>query len=109
MEVLGSETETQYKLKQVQNEIDNHVTNIKLAIDQDPHLSGDISTAELQNRISDLKQKNEEYNQLKGFVQNKKSYLTQLDSVKEDIGVSLNQIDITKNKIEASIYDKGKI
>ena len=108
LEVLGSETEAQYKLKQVKNEIDNHVTNIKLAIDQDPHLSGDISTVELQNRISDLKQKNEEYNQLKGFVQNKKSYLTQLDSVKEDIGVSLNQIDITENKIKASIYDKEK-
>ena len=108
LDVLGDETETQYKLKQVQNEIDNHVTNIKLAIDQDPHLSGDISISELQDRISDLKQKNEEFNQLKGFVQNKNSYLTQLDSVKEDMGMSVNQIDIIKNKIKASIYDKEK-
>lgn len=108
LEVLGDETEIQYKLKQVQNEIDNHVTNIKLAIAQDPHLSGDISISELQDRISDLKQKNEEYNQLKGFVQNKNSYLTQLDSVKEDMGMSVNQIDIIKNKINASIYDKEK-
>ncbi len=108
LEVLGSETEAQYKLKQIKNEIDNHVTNIKLAIDQDPHLSGDISASELKNRIDDLKQKNEEYNQLKGFIQNKQSLMTQLDSVKEDIGVSLNQIDITKNKIEASKYDKDK-
>lgn len=108
LEVLGSETEAQYKLKQVKNEIDNHVTNIKLAIDQDPHLSGDISASELKVRIDDLKQKNEEYNQLKGFTQNKQSFMTQLDSIKEDIGVSLNQIDITKNKIEASKYDKDK-
>ena len=108
IDVLGSETESQYKLKQVKNEIDNHVTNIKLAIDQDPHLSGDISAVELQNRISDLKQKNEEFNQLKGFVQNKNSYMTQLDSVKEDIGMSINQIDIIKNKIEASAYDNEK-
>ena len=108
LDVLGDETEIQYKLKQVQNEIDNHVTNIKLAIDQDPHLSGDISISELQDRISDLKQKNEEYNQLKGFVQNKNSYMTQLDSVKEDMGMSVNQIDITKNKIAASVYDKEK-
>ena len=108
LEVLGSETEAQYKLKQVKNEIDNHVTNIKLAIDQDPHLSGDISASELQNRISDLKQKNEEFNQLKGFVQNKNNYMTQLDSVKEDIGMSINQIDILKNKLEASAYDENK-
>ena len=108
LEVLGSEAETQQKLKQVENEIDNHVTNIKLAIDQDPHLSSDISPEELRDRIDDLKQKNEEYNQLKGFVQNKQNYMTQLDSIKEDIGVSINQIDITKNKIEASKYDKEK-
>lgn len=108
LEVLGSETEAQYNLKQVKNEIDNHVTNIKLAIDQDPHLSSDISTAELKNRIDDLKQKNEEYNQLKGFVQNKKSLMTQLDSVKEDMGMSMNQIDIIKNKINASAYDNEK-
>ena len=41
--------------------------------------------------------KNEEYNQLKGFVQNKSSLMTQLNSIKEDIGMSTNQIDITKN------------
>ncbi|WP_406535062.1 AAA family ATPase [Methanobrevibacter sp.] len=108
LDVLGSETEAQYKLKQIKNEIDVQVANIKLAIEQDPHLSSDINNVELQNRISDLKQKNEEYNQLKGFVQNKNSYLSQLDSIKEDIGMSINQIDITKNKIEASIYDKEK-
>ncbi len=108
LEVLGSETEAQYKLNQVDNEIDNHVTNIKLAINQDPHLSGDISTVELKDRIDDLKKKNEEFNQLKGFVQNKKSLITQLDSIKEDIGVSRNQIDIIQNKIDASLYDKDK-
>ena len=105
LEVLGSQTEAQYKLKQVKNEIDNHVKNIKLAIEQDPHLSGDISANELKDRIDDLKQKNEEFNQLKGFVKNKKALLAQLDTIKEDIGVSMNQLDITKNKMEASIYD----
>ena len=108
LDVLGSETESQYKLNQIKNEIDNHVTNIKLAINQDPHLSGDISPSELQDRIADLKQKNEEFNQLKGFVQNKKSLLSQHDSIKEDIGVSKNQIDIIQNKIAASLYDKEK-
>ncbi len=108
LEVLGSTTEWQSKLNKVSHEIDNHVTNIKLAIDQDPHLSGDISAEELRNRIDDLKQKNEDFNQLKGFVKNKQSYLTQLDSVKEDIGMSINQIDIIKNKIDASVYDEEK-
>ena len=108
LEVLGDETEIQFKLKQVRNEMDNHVKNIKLAIEQDPHLSGDISTLELQNRITDLKQKNEEYNQLKGFVQNKNALMTQLDTIKEEIGSSLNQIDITQNKLDATVYDKDK-
>jgi exonuclease SbcC len=108
LEVLGDQTEIQYRLKQVENEIDNHVRNIKMAIDQDPHLTGDISASELQNRITDLKQKNEEYNQLKGFVQNKNALMTQLDTIKEDIGSSINQIDITQNKIEATFYDKDK-
>ena len=108
LDVLGSETEAQYKLKQVKNEIDNHVRNIKLAIEQDPHLSGDISASELQDRIDDLKQKNEKFNQLKGFVQNKNSLMAQLDTIKENIGVSINQSDIFKNKLQASIYDKEK-
>ena len=108
LDVLGSETEAQYKLKQIKNEIDNHVTNIKLAIEQDPHLSGDISASELKNRIDDLKKKNEEYNQLKGFIQNKNSYMTQLDSIKEDIGMSINQKDIIQNKINASQYDEER-
>ena len=108
LDVLGSETEAQYKLKQIKNEIDIHVKNIKLAIEQDPHLSGDISPAELKNRIDDLKKKNDESNQLKGFVQNKHSYMTQLDSIKEDIGVSINQKDIIENKIKASLYDEEK-
>ncbi|WP_405276446.1 AAA family ATPase, partial [Methanobrevibacter sp.] len=97
LEVLGDETEVQFKLKQVRNDIDVHVKNIKLAIEQDPHLSGDISETELQNRINDLKQKNEEYNQLKGFIQNKNALMTQLNTIKEEIGTSINQIDITTN------------
>ncbi|AMD17546.1 recombinase RecF [Methanobrevibacter sp. YE315] len=108
LEVLGSVTELQYQLNQINNEIDNHVSSIKWVIEQDPHLSGDISEEELQDRINDLKQKNEEFNQLKGFVKNKQSYLTQLDSIKEDIGMSINQIDIIKNKINASVYDEEK-
>ena len=108
LEVLGDQTEVQFKLKQVENEIDNHVKNIKLAIEQDPHLSGDISASELQNRITDLKQKNEQYNQLKGFIQNKNALMTQLDTIKEEIGGSINQIDITQNKIDATVYDQDK-
>ena len=108
LDALGSEQEAQYKLNQVKNEIDNHVKNIKLAIDQDPHLSSDISTSELEDRITDLKHKHEEYNQLKGFVQNKKSLISQLDSVKEDIGVSYNQIEIIENKLKVSAYDEEK-
>ena len=108
LDVLGTEAEANYKLNLIENEIDNHVTNIKLAINQDPHLSGDISASELQDRIDDLKQKNEEFNQIKGYIQNKQSYLTQLDSIKEDIGMSLNQIDIFNNKIKASVYDSDK-
>ncbi len=108
LEVLGDETEVQYKLKQIRNEIDNHVTNIKLAIDQDPHLSGDISASELQNRIIDLKKKNEEYNQFVGFVKNKNALMTQHDTIKEEIGTCLNQKDIIQNKIEATVYDQEK-
>ena len=108
LDVLGDETDVQYKLKQVKNELDNHVKNIKLAIEQDPHLSGDISASELQDRIADLKQKNEEYNQLIGFVKNKNSLMTQHDTIKEEIGTCLNQKDIIKNKIEATVYDQEK-
>ena len=108
LDVLGSQTKAEYKLKQIKNEIDVHVKNIKLAIDQDPHLSGDMDTLELQNRIDDLKEKNEEYNQLKGFVQNKNSVIAQFNSVKEDIGVSNNQLEIIQNKLNASYYDAEK-
>ena len=108
LDALGDETDVQFKLKQIKNEIDVQVANIKLAMEQDPHLSSDIDEDELTNRIEDLKQKNEEYNQLKGFVQNKQMFMTQMDSIKEDIGMSLNQIDITENKIKASAFDQDK-
>ncbi|MCR5026032.1 MAG: SMC family ATPase [Methanobrevibacter sp.] len=108
LDVLGSQTDAEYKLKQVKNEIDTHVKNIKLAIDSDPHLSGDMDTLELKKRIDDLKAKNEEFNQLKGFVQNKSTVTSQFNSVKEDIGVSNNQLDIIQNKIDASLYDEEK-
>ena len=108
LEVLGSETATQFKLKQVRNEIDIQVQNIKLSMEQDPHLTGDISNVELKQRIEDLKEKNEEYNQLKGFVQNKNSLMTQLDSIKENIGVSVNQREIIENKINSSSYDEER-
>ena len=71
-------------------------------------MTGDISASELQDRIEDLKQKNEEYNQLKGFVQNKNAISSQFESVKEDIGVSNNQLEIIQNKIDASNYDNEK-
>lgn len=108
LEVLGSETESQYKLKQIRNEIDNHVKNIKLAIEQDPHLSGGISTEELQNRITDLKEKKEKYNQLKGFIKNKNNLSSQFDAIKENIGVCFNQMEIIQNKIDLSLYDNDK-
>ena len=108
LDALGNETEIQYKLKQIKNEIDNHVANIKLAIEQDPHLSSDITEDELRNRIDDLKQKNEEYNQYKGFIQNKQSLMAQMDSIKEDIGMSINQIDIIENKINVSAFNQEK-
>ena len=108
LEVLGDETEWQFKLKQVRNEIDNHVRNIKKAIEDDPHLSGDISASELQNRITDLKKKNEEYNQFIGFVKNKNALMTQHNNIKEEIGTCLNQKDVLENKIEATMYDQEK-
>ena len=108
LDVLGSQTDAEYKLKQIKNEIDVHVKNIKLAIENDSHLSGDMDNLELKQRIDDLKAKNEEYNQLKGFVQNKNSINSQFDSVKEDIGVCNNQLEIIQNKIDASAYDKEK-
>ena len=108
LDVLGSQTEAEYKLKQIKNEIDVHVQNIKLAIENDSHLSGDMDNIELKERIDDLKDKNEQYNQLKGFVQNKNSLNAQFDSIKENIDVSNNQMEIIQNKINASTYDKEK-
>ena len=108
LDVLGSQTEAEYKLKQIKNEIDVHVKNIKLAIENDSHLSGDMDNLELKQRIDDLKEKNEQYNQLKGFVKNKNTVVSQFESVKEDIGVSNNQLEIIQNKINASTYDKEK-
>ncbi len=108
LDVLGSQTKAEYKLKQIKNEIDIHVKNIKLAMENDPHLSGDIDASELKERIDGLKEKNEEYNRLKGFVQNKSSLLAQYNSIKENIDVSYNQIEIIEKKLSSSLYDKEK-
>ena len=85
LDVLESETETEYKLTQISNEIDAHVRNIEMVIEQDIHLTTDMELEELKERIDDLKSKEEEYNQLKGFIKTKKSLEGQLESKKEDI------------------------
>lgn len=106
LEVLGSETKIQYKKTQINNEIDTHVKNIRIAIDQETHLTSDINEDELKNRIDDLKKKEEEYNQLKGFVQNKKSLESQYISKKDDIDWKINKIQSIKTNIQNSKYDK---
>ncbi len=108
LDVLDSETETEYKLTQIANEIDTHVRNIQMVIEQDSHLTSDIKTEELQERIDDLKAKEEEYNQLKGFIKTKKSLEGQLISKKEDIDWKFNKIASIRNNIDNSKYDKDK-
>ncbi|MDO5849221.1 MAG: SMC family ATPase [Methanobrevibacter sp.] len=108
LEVLSSETEAQYKLNQIANEIDHHVNNIQSAVEKDGHLSTNITTKELEERIEDLKQKDAEYNQLKGFIQNKKSLEDQLISKKEDMDWKYNKIANIRDNIESSNYDKEK-
>ena len=108
LDVLDSETETEYKLNQIDNEIDTHVRNIQMVIDQDSHLTSDIKTEELQERINDLKAKEDEFNQLKGFIKTKKSLEGQLVSKKEDIDWKFNKIANIRTNIENSKYDKEK-
>lgn len=108
LDVLDSETETQYKLNQISNDIDSHVRTIQMAIEKDSHLTSNITAEELQERIDDLKEKETEYNQLKGFVKSKKSLEGQLISKKEAIDWKFNKIDSIRNNIEASKYDKDK-
>lgn len=108
LEVLSSVSEAQYQLNQISNEIDNHIQNIQLAIEQDGHLTTSTTTKELDERINDLKQKDAEYNQLKGFIQTKKSLEAQLVSKKEDMEWKYNKISNIRDNIDSSNYDKDK-
>lgn len=108
LEVLGSETDTEYKLTQNRNDIDIHVKNIKIAINKDSHLSSDIDEEDLQDRIDILKKKEEKYNQLKGYVKIKKALEAQLTSKKEDINWKINKINNIKREIGDSKYNKDK-
>lgn len=108
LEVLSSVSEAQYQLNKISNEIENHIQNIQLAIEQDGHLTTSITTKELDERISDLKQKDAEYNQLKGFIQTKKSLEAQLVSKKEDMEWKYNKIASIRDNIDSSNYDRDK-
>lgn len=108
LEVLDSETDIQYKLTQNRNDIDMQVKNIKIAIGKDSHLTSDIDEDELQERINDLKSKEEKYNQLKGYVKIKKSLEAQLLSKKEDINWKNNKIANIKRDLDNSPYNKEK-
>ena len=79
-----------------------------MVIEQDIHLTTDIELKELKERIDDLKSKEEEYNQLKGFIKTKKSLEGQLESKKEDIDWKYNKIASIKDNIRNSKYDKDK-
>lgn len=108
LEVLNTSSEAEFELNQIANEIDNHIQNIQLATEQDSHLSTSITTKELEERLIDLKEKDKEYNKLKGFVLTKKSLEAQLVSKKEDIDWRTNKIASIKDSIDNSDYDKDK-
>lgn len=106
LDVLNSQIETEKELKQIATEIDKNVRNIQLAIDQDKNLTTSITTKELKDRIEDLKQKDAQYNQLKGFIKTKKTLEEQAISKKEDMDWKYNKIATLTENIENSTYDK---
>ncbi len=108
LDVLDNQIETEKQLKQIVNEIDKNVKNIQLAIDQDKNLTTSITTRELKERIENLKQKDAEYNQLKGFIKTKKTLEEQLISKKEEIDWKYNKITTLNENIENSNYDKNQ-
>ena len=106
LDILGTNNEIEYKLTQIRNSIDMQVKNIKLAINKDSFLKSDINEDELREKISTLRDKEERYNQLKGYVKIKKSLESQLVSKKEDLTWRLNKVDQVKREIAESTYDK---
>ncbi|MCF0226521.1 MAG: SMC family ATPase, partial [Methanobrevibacter sp.] len=106
LEVLGNQIEIEDKLKEIANEIDANVRNIQTAVEQDKNLTTSLTTKELEDIIEDLKAKDAQYNQLKGFIKTKESLESQLISKKEEVDWKYNKIDSLKENIKNSEYDK---
>ncbi|MCC7553178.1 MAG: AAA family ATPase [Methanobacteriaceae archaeon] len=108
LDVIGDENEILHKLNQVRNNIDLQVKNVKLVINKDSFLTSDINEEELKEKINDLNEKEERYNQLKGYVQIKQSLESQFVSKKEDLNWRFNKIDNIQREISDSSYDKDR-
>lgn len=108
IEDLPNENEIKNRISQNRDELDHIVRKIKIAMNKDSHLSSDISEEELNSRIKDLRKKNDEYNKLKGFIQVKSNYESQLMSKKESLNFKENNVLKYEKDIRNINYDEEK-
>ena len=106
LDTLGKETEAREKLLKITQNVDSEVEKIKGLMEKDGSLRTDMGEEELKEKISYLKVKDKEYNQLKGFVIGKDSINSMLKSYEKDLNERESKIKKIKVDLEVCKYDE---
>lgn len=108
LDVLDDENDIEYKLNVIETQLKEEFNKIDEIINKDSFLTKDIDEESLSNRISDLKKKEEEYNQIKGFIQNKEDLKSQIKLKIDNINLKHDKINNLEISIRESRYDEEK-
>jgi len=106
LDTLGKESEAREKLNKIVKSVDDEVGKIKGLMEKDSSLKSDIGEDELKEKISYLKVKDKEYNQLKGFVTQKDSINIQLKKYEKDLKERESKIKKIKEDLEICKFDE---
>jgi len=105
---LGKEHEITDVLYKLSGKITHENEKIKQNISLDSYLSLDISSEELDEKIEELKLKDQKFNQLKGSIRQKENTIRKLDDKNREIELKRAKIDKIKKDIESSKYDENE-
>jgi len=106
LNALKNEHDMKNQLRDIENNIDNEVEKIKAAESSDSYLSPNIIEDELEEIIDEFREKETEYNQLKGSLKEENRAKSKFRSKIDDLDSIQSKIDNLKNNINSSSYDK---
>lgn len=108
LKVLPDEREVQEELDKINGGISVVTNSMQSAIETDPFLTLDIDQEDLTTKISDLKAKKIEYDELRGFIKDIENVQNHLFDLEQELNVNNDKIKTLESNISQCTYDEEK-